>query len=59
MSWLPAMAIVYIIDQDEQGLCVVVPYFSDLQLQRPMLAIKVAQDKLYKHVPRHMIPELI
>lgn len=58
-SWLPAMAVVYIIDLDEVGHCVCVPYFNDKDLQRPMLAITVAPDKLYKHVPRHMIPELI
>lgn len=66
-SWLPPMAEVYVIcDMDEveqdptrEPMMLVVPVFKDVSLEQPTMAVQVPRAKLFKHIPRNLIPELI
>lgn len=66
-DWLPPMAVVFVIcdmeevesDPTREHTMLVVPYFKEVDLQRPSIAVEVPKKDLYKHIPRHMIPEII
>jgi hypothetical protein len=66
-AWLPPMSEVFVIcdleeiepDPTRERTMLVVPYFKEVDLTRPSIAVKVPKQDLFKHIPRHMIPEII
>jgi hypothetical protein len=66
-NWLPAMSTVYVIcladevkeDPTREPTAVCVPYFEGAKSYSPSMTVEVPLQDLYKHVPRHLIPELI
>ena len=66
-NWLPAMSTVYVIclkddvqmDETREPTAVCVPYFEGAKNYSPSMTVDVPLYDLYKHVPRHLIPELI
>lgn len=62
-NWLPAMSTVYVIlvraPESDNPTAVCVPYFEGAKDYSPSMTVEVPLEDLYKHVPRHLIPELI